>query len=250
MDKRIGAQLYTLRDYCKTKEDLEETFKKLKSIGYKTVQLSAIGDIDPHDIRALCDKYELEPICTHKGYNDYIDNLEGMNEYHKIIGCKIAGIGAMPESFRNPQGFKDFVKEFTPVCKAFRDAGMTFAYHNHGFEFMKDNGKFLMDTLVEDSDFDFILDVYWLAFSGIDPASFIKKIGKRAIVVHFKDLIVENFSVTMSEVMEGNLNWDSIIAACEEAGCQYAMVEQDVCKGNPFDSMKISYDNLKTKGFC
>ena len=54
----------------------------------------------------------------------------------------------------------------------------------------------------------------------------------------------------MCEVMEGNLNWDSIIAACEEAGAGYAMVEQDnAAEGDAFASMALSYKNLTTKGF-
>ena len=35
MDKRIGAQLYTVRDLCKTKEDFENTMKRLAEIGFK-----------------------------------------------------------------------------------------------------------------------------------------------------------------------------------------------------------------------
>ena len=47
MDKRIGAQCYTIRDFIKTEKDLDESLKKLKDIGYQTVQLSGIGPIEP-----------------------------------------------------------------------------------------------------------------------------------------------------------------------------------------------------------
>ena len=53
----------------------------------------------------------------------------------------------------------------------------------------------------------------------------------------------------MAEVMEGNLDWDSIIEAAQKAGSEWAMVEQDICQRDPFESLKISYDNLITKGF-
>lgn len=251
MDKRIGAQFYTIRDFCKTAEGLEQSFAKVKEIGYQTVQLSAIGPIEPQIIRNLLNQYGLEVMCTHKGYDDYIKNLDGMLEYHKTIGCDIAGLGSMPPQFRSMEGARQFIQEFTPVIKAFRQQGMTFAYHNHAFEFQKEHGRFIMDTLIEESELDFIVDVYWLAFAGMNPADFIRKLGKRAIVIHFKDLGINTESKPcMREVMEGNLDWDSIILACEDAGCRCAMVEQDICPGNPFDSLKISYNNLKTKGFC
>ena len=54
----------------------------------------------------------------------------------------------------------------------------------------------------------------------------------------------------MTEVGEGNLDWDSIIEACDKAGAKWALVEQDICHRCPFESMKMSYDYLTTKGFC
>ena len=40
MDKRIGAQYYTIRDYARTLEDFEESCRKVREIGYQTVQIS------------------------------------------------------------------------------------------------------------------------------------------------------------------------------------------------------------------
>ena len=255
MDKRIGAQGYTIRDFIKTPEDFEESLRKLHEIGYQTIQLSGLGPIPAETVRDLCKKYRIEPVCTHKGEKDYLENLDETIKFHQTIGCKIAGIGSMGSYDKTAEGVRKFVKDFTPVCNALKAEGLTFAYHNHAFDFIKDNGKYLLDIIIEESNFDLILDVYWVAFSGIDPAKLIRKLGSRARIIHFKDLAccsedgVGN-KVEMTEVMNGNLDWDSIIEACEEAGCQAAMVEQDICKGDPFESLRISYNNLKTKGFC
>ena len=47
------------------------------------------------------------------------------------------------------------------------------------------------------------------------------------------------------EVGQGNLNWKGILEICKQADVKWYLVEQDVCQGNPLDSAKISYDNLK-----
>lgn len=256
MDKRIGAQGFTIRDYIGTAEDFEASLKKLKDIGYQTIQLSGLGSIDPQVVHDLLKKYDIKPICTHRSPDEYLNHLEESIQWHKTVGCKIAGIGAMPAEYGiSAEGVRRFIKDFTPVYEAFKKEGMTFAYHNHAFEFFKEDGKFLMDILLEESDFDFIADTYWFAYVGINPASYIRKMGNRAKVVHFKDIdgiFKDRFEIelTMTEVMEGNLDWDSIIEACEDAGTEFAMVEQDFCPGDPFDSLRISYNNLKTKGFC
>ena len=57
MDKKIGAQLFTIRDYCQTIEDFDESMEKLSKIGYKVVQLSAIGNMHAKEIKEVCDKY-------------------------------------------------------------------------------------------------------------------------------------------------------------------------------------------------
>ena len=254
MDKRIGAQLFTLRDYCKTAEELDTTFAKLQQIGYQIVQVSAVGPIPAEIIKETADKYGLKIVCTHKGFQDYTDHLEQLIADHHAMDCKIAGIGAMPrEAWGNFEEVKKFVKTMNPIAAELKKSGLQFAYHHHALEFAKVNGKFMMDYLLEETDpenFKFIVDTYWLAVAGINPAEFIRKLGKRAVCVHFKDLeIVENNAV-MAEVMEGNLDWDAIIAACEDVGTQWALVEQDICRRDPFESMEISYNNLKTKGFC
>ena len=35
---KIGAQFYTIRDYCKNLDDFAESLKKVADIGYTTVQ--------------------------------------------------------------------------------------------------------------------------------------------------------------------------------------------------------------------
>ena len=47
---KIGAQLYTVRDYTQTEIDFAKTIKRIATIGYKQVQISAIGPIPAQTI--------------------------------------------------------------------------------------------------------------------------------------------------------------------------------------------------------
>ena len=67
--------------------------------------------------------------------------------------------------------------------------------------------------------------------------------------IHFKDLKIKDNTPKYAEIGQGNLEWDEIIEACEYANVEFALVEQDTCEGDPFDSLKISYDYLSKKGF-
>lgn len=253
MDKRIGAQFYTIRESCKTIEDFEESCRKVAKIGYKIVQLSGIGPMPAEEIKAVLDKYGLEAVVTHRSKEDYEEHLEETIAFHKTIGCKIAGLGSMPGFSCDKENFEDFIAKYTPIAEELHKNGLVFAYHNHQIEFAKRDGKFIFEELAERTNPDhvkFILDVYWLSYSGIDPAKFIRKYKDRLACVHFKDLGIIGKEINMFEVGYGNLDWDEIIAACEEANVPYALVEQDVCRRDPFESLQMSYDYLTQKGFC
>lgn len=252
MDKRIGAQGYTIRDYLQTKEDFDESMKKLSDIGYKVVQLSAIGDIDPLDIRKSCDKYNMTIACTHRPYNELKNKTEECIDFHKKIGCHIAGLGAIPnwDAVYTRQQIMNIIAELNEIYDRFNKDGIEFCYHNHAIEFIKIDGKFIMDYMLEYGKFNFIIDVYWLAVSGINPGKFIREHKDRISIIHFKDLKIKNNAPAYCEVMEGNLDWDDIIEAAFESNAEFAVVEQDICEsGKPFESLKISYDNLVKKGF-
>ena len=46
----IAAQLYTLREFTKTPPDIAATLKRVRKIGYESVQLSALGKIDAGEL--------------------------------------------------------------------------------------------------------------------------------------------------------------------------------------------------------
>jgi len=131
------------------------------------------------------------------------------------------------------------------------EAGFVFVYHNHSFEFQKFDGKTGLEILYEESDpqvFFSEIDTYWVQHGGGDPADWIRRLKGRAPVVHFKDMVMGKDGQMMAEVGEGNLNWPAIIEACDYAGVEWLIVEQDICQRDPFESLGISLKNLKAMG--
>lgn len=257
MDKRIGAQLFTLRDHIKTIEDFEQTCIKIKEMGYKIVQISGTP-LGAKEMREVLDKYDISAYTTHRDAETFINNIDEVIEYNKTLGCDLCGLGIMPiEGAKSREDLDKFIADMNKVCERLKKEGMYFGYHNHGFEFVKLDGKCVYDYLIEETDpeiFNFIVDTYWVQYGGVNPAKLIEKLGKRAMAVHFKDFGVEIQDRTVPVIKEvgyGNLDWDSIISACEKAGSRWAFVEQDSnwTNNDPFLSMKMSYDFLSKKGF-
>lgn len=255
MDRRIGAQYYTLREFTKTIEDFDDTCRRVKEIGYKIVQISGTP-LKAEEMRPVLDKYGLKAVTSHRGFEDFLKNLDEIMDYNKTLGCKLCGVGSMPAEYRSSAaGLDKFIQEVNKAAEELKREGMLFGYHNHAFEFARLDGKLIMDRLIEETDPEtvrFIVDTYWLQVGGVNPADFIRRLGKRAMAIHFKDLAInpdKGFTQEMAEIGEGNLDWDAIIQACDIAGAEWALVEQDTCNRDPFESMRMSYDYLTKKGF-
>lgn len=246
--KQIVAQLYTVRDFTKTPEDIKKTLHKVKAIGYDAVQVSGIGPIDPSHLKDLVDEAGVKIVVTHVPYNRMIDDFDALVKEHKLWNCDYVGLGSMPPKYRgSKEGFKTFAKEASKIAKRFTENGLRFVYHNHNFEFEKFDGVTGMEILLEETDpkfFDFEIDTYWVQAGGANPVEWIKKVDGRMNVIHLKDMGIKEGKQVYAEIGEGNLNWPVIFKACEDISIKWYCVEQDICPGDPFDSLTISFRNI------
>ncbi|MCA0758473.1 sugar phosphate isomerase/epimerase [Paenibacillus sp. N4] len=244
----IAAQLYTLRDFCKTEADLEQTLRKVREIGYQAVQVSGIGPIAPEAVKRIADEAGLNICATHVSYDSLVNEFEANVQKHKLWNCEYVGIGGLPERYRTSgESYAAFAKEASEIGRRLKEQGLQFIYHNHQFEFEKFGGRTGMDILAQESDFDafgFELDTYWVHVGGVNPASMIRRVNGRMRVVHLKDLEIVGHQQVFAEIGEGNLNFEEIIGACRETGVEWYVVEQDVCRRDPFESLAISYNYL------
>ncbi len=246
----IGAQLYTVRDHCKTLSDFSETLKKIADIGYTTVQVSGSCEYDPAWLKTELDKNGLKCVLTHISKDKLTSDPVAVAKAHDVFDCDCVGLGGFHVKDEDGKRYSDFLSTYPAVAKALSDNGKYFMYHNHAHEFRKIDGKLILQKLADDVDaklMGFTLDTYWVQVGGGDPAEWIKKLSGRVPCIHLKDCAFEQ---KMSVVGEGNINFERVFCEAEKAGTKYMLVEQDNCYGeDPFECLKRSYNNLKNFGF-
>ena len=242
---KIGAQLYTVREYTQTESDFAKTIEKISAIGYKYVQISAIGPITAQTVADICSANDISCVITHTAPLKILNETDTVIAEHKIMGAGYVGIGSMPAEYRgSADGTKRFISDYLPAAERFKSAGLQFMYHNHDFEFEKFDNRLVFDLLADCPAFGFTLDTYWVQAGGGDPCAWLRKLSGRVDVIHLKDMIWKDGKQLMGEVMEGNLNWQGITEAAKASGVKYALVEQDDCYGaDPFECLRTSYDN-------
>jgi sugar phosphate isomerase/epimerase len=250
---RLGAQLYTVRDYLQNEKDIRFTLQKIAEIGYKAVQISGIGRIEPERLRAICDELNLQIVLTHSSAERILNDTENLIREHDILGCDYIGLGSMPERYRTPEWIGHFAMDFTEPAKRIAAAGKLFMYHNHHFEFEKIDGKRIIERLVEaftPEEMGITLDTYWVQAAGGDICQWIELLQDRIPCVHLKDMTVKGLDQIMAPVMEGNINFDAVLKALENIGkTKYLLVEQDTCQESPFVCLQKSYNNLAKYGY-
>lgn len=82
----IGAQLYTVRDYCKTLEDFEETLKKIADIGYVNVQVSGSCAFAPEWLDEKLKANGLRCVVTHVPADRLVTEPEQVAKDMAVIG--------------------------------------------------------------------------------------------------------------------------------------------------------------------
>ena len=148
-------------------------------------------------------------------------------------------------------------------------AGLKIGYHNHFWEFrtLEDGSKGL-DILLSHTEKDLVvfeLDLFWSEKSGNDSAAFFEKYPGRFPLWHIKDMDKSNTEtvtgpdydkrpameitseITYAEVGTGSIDFKKIMGEKETAGLQYVFVEQDIITIDPYESIKTSYDYVKTE---
>ena len=246
---KIAAQLYTVRDFTKTAKDFEDTIKTLKATGYNAVQISAIGPIDYKEVKQITDSFDMKICVTHSAFDRLKGDLKNLIEEHKHWDCYYIGLGAMPIDFRNGYDNQmEFVNIINPIAKEIASRGLKFVYHNHRFEFEKFDGKNFFEIIAENTnstEVGFLVDTYWVQAGGASPSAFISKYADRIDIIHLKDMQVMDDNITMAEVGEGNMDWKPIMKVCGDIGVKWYAVEQDTCYRDPFESLEMSFKNIK-----
>lgn len=248
--KRVGLQLYTVRDLMKT--DVPGTLAKVAAIGYKEVEFAGYFGQTPAQIRDLLRRNKLDSPSTHLQL-DMLDNGWQKNlDDAKKIGHKWATIAWIPEEKRPTtlDGWKRLAASFNRAAARAKSADLRLAYHNHDFEIRPVGGSRPLDVLLTETDpalVDFELDLYWVVNGGGDPLDFFNRYPKRFKLLHVKDSAGPP-DHKIVDPGKGIIDFRAIFAQSDKAGVRHYFVEHDQ-PADPLATIRDSYNYLRSLTF-
>lgn len=258
-----GLALYTVRDLMF--KDVRATLEKVAQAGYVNVESAGYNNgkfynLSPADFKALLDEMKLTPISAHQGTVTF-DNVDQQIADLKTAGFKYFVIPVPPmgtfqvdpatRKMGMKGGAKALAETLNTLGKKCKDAGLQLLYHNHDFEFSKDDdGNVILDYLLEHCDksiVNFQMDLYWVTKAGKDPLDYFMRYPGRFKIWHVKDMDEQG---RFAPVGNGKIDFKRILAKKKLSGMKYYYVEQDACfNETPEQAIVISHKGLANIGF-
>jgi len=241
----VAVQMYTLREFAA--KDLLATLEQVAHLGYTGVELAGTFDTPVAQIATTLNNLGLACVSAHVPLFDLKHNLlREIDTYLELNTQYLICPWLAPEERGGAADYKLLADDLNRVGEQCKANGLQLCYHHHDFEFERFNGKYALDILLENSDptnVQLEADTYWIKAGGEEPAGYLKRWSGRIPLIHVKDMSASD-PPTFAEVGTGILNWPYIFEVARDADTQWVIVEQDVCPGNPFDSLAISFKNL------
>ncbi len=255
--KYIGLQLYTVRDAMG--KDTAGTLARVAQIGYNSVEATySDGKYygkEPKAFAQLLKQNNLIMPSTHyllgeeaKSQGTILNGWDKAAEDAASVGQKFMICAWLSPNERGKlDHYKKLADDFNRAGEISKKAGLQFCYHNHDFEFIAENGKYPYDILLENTDKNLVkfeIDLYWLTRAGQDPVALIEKHPGRFPLWHIKDMDKTEKKM-FTEVGNGVVNFKRIFEHSKKAGLKYFFVEEDICPGDPFNSITQSITYIK-----
>ena len=242
---KIGLQAIVLGKKYNVAED--RVLDAVAAAGYDALEC---GVEDPVSFRRKLTSRRLVYAGAHTTPSKLKDVGDLIASLHAMGAEDVCNSGLLDWNKRSPEDYRETIEILNQAGRKLRAEGIRLHYHNHDFEFEKQDaigGRTGMDLFLEGIDpqaVDLCVDVGWVHKAGLDPVNFLLKNASRVGYLHFKDYDDNGWA----EIGTGKADFAPIVKILPQLpGARWIILEQDVAKIDPLDSLRISRTNLREK---
>jgi sugar phosphate isomerase/epimerase len=248
---KVGLQLYSLREQFKS--DVPGTLSKVKQMGFTKVELAGTYGMKPEQFKSELDRFHLQPVSMHVGYERLRDDLDSVIKEAKTFGVEYVGCAWIPHKGAfTADDCNRAIAHFNEWGEKLAKHGLRFMYHIHGYEFQSTEGGTLYDKLITGTKPQYVaieMDVFWVVWPGQDPVQLLKKYPKRVELLHLKDLkkgLKGNLSGGAPPEAEtslgtGQVDWPKVLREAMKGGVKYMFIEDETAQVEFQIPLSLSY---------
>jgi sugar phosphate isomerase/epimerase len=234
----IGIVSFTHRKSFE--KDVPATLDRIKALGITDIEFSNLFGKTAQQLRTWIDERGMKCSSFGVSYENLVGKTDEVAQNAKTLGADYVRVAWIPhKDAMTLAEMQKAIDDFNTAGKLLKEKyGLTFIYHNHGFEFQPYQNGTLYDYLLAQTNpkyVSFELDILWAFFPGIDPAALLNKYGKRYKALHMKDLkkgVQGNFSGGTSQENDvalgtGQINIPAVIKAAQKAKIKHYYIEDE-----------------------
>jgi len=232
-----GMVSYTYRN--EFQQDVSATLDHIQGLGITDLEFSSLFDHSADELRRMLDARELRCSSYGVGLADLQSKTDVIIADAKHLGASFVRVAWIPhESPFDQADAESTAAIFNRIGTILRDHGLTFCYHNHGYEFAPHGSQTLFDLMVQATDPEavaFELDILWAHFPGADPAQLLRTYPERFRLMHLKDLrrgVVGDLTGKTAQqndvaLGDGQLNLPEILQAAGQSSISHYYIEDE-----------------------
>jgi sugar phosphate isomerase/epimerase len=258
----FGVQAYTFRNHFKdTTKTLEENLDMIAALGFTELEGGGAKGVELEDYRKMCEERGITIPSSGSSFDGLRDDPQAIADRAKALGAKYVMCAWIPHE-GNSFTFEDAkgaVEVFNSAGKVLAENGLTFCYHDHGYEF-KPNPEgegTMMDYIIQNTNpehVSFEMDVLWTIHGGGSdaPQELLEKYGNRWKLMHVKDIkkgvVGDGSGGTPAEndvvLGTGQADWPKIIKLANEVGIKHFFIEDE--SDQELENIPLSLAYLKS----
>lgn len=254
----MGVQLWSFREQAKP--DPVTMLNMTRGMGITHVETAGLYGMSALQFAAALKSAGLRATSMHVSYDDLTKTPDSVIANAKALGAKYVGLAWYPHTgaFTEADARKA-IADFNRIGRTMKDAGLTFFYHDHGFEPVPYGNSTLLDLMIQETDpalVSFEEDVLWTYLPGVDPAALIRKYPGRFKLMHIKDMKAGiargSFSGGLpaeqqAVIGQGQVNWSDVMKAAQKGGVEYYYLEDETT--DPVNNVPKSISYLERLKF-
>lgn len=233
-----GLCSYTFRHQFA--KDVPGTLDAVKAMGITDIEFSNLFGITAAELRRLLDDRGMVCSSYGVGYDVAVGKTDEVARDALALGAKYVRVASIPHKAPfTVERAREAAAEFNRVGRLLRERhGLSFCYHNHGYEFVSHGDGTLFDVLMAETnpeDVGIELDILWAHFPGADPAAIVDRYGSRVKLMHLKDLkqgVKGDFSGRTDPENDvvlgtGQIDVPAVLRAAKRAGVAHYYIEDE-----------------------
>ena len=180
LKEKLGMVSYTFRNSFS--KNMAGTLDSIKALGITNIEFSNLFGKKASEIKKMLDERGM--VCTSfgTGYADITSKIKEVGENAKALGASFVRVAWIPHE-NVPftiELAKKAVDDFNAAGKILKEQyGLSFCYHNHGYEFQPYQDGTYYDYIVANTNPEFVsfeMDILWVAHPGKNPVDLLNEI--------------------------------------------------------------------------